>query len=174
MLSLARLHTLARVYLLRIAGKKVNLGKNSIISRKADLVLKKSLTIGDNCYIGSYTCLDTSSGEINIGDQTTIGRFCMIHGGTNLKDRIRLASHICVVPNDHLYKDKKIYIKNQGVVQKDIYIDSDVWIGAQATILAGSYIKEGCVIGASSLVKGNLDPYGVYVGIPAKKISQRQ
>ena len=39
--------------------------------------------------------------------------------------------------------------------------------------MSGSNINNGVVIGAGSVVKGNLIPYGIYVGNPAKLIKKR-
>lgn len=171
--KLARIYTVLRVFLLRLRGKKITIGKNSVISRKADLHIIEPLSIGCDCYIGCYSCLDTSGAEITIGDKTTMGRYCMIHGGAVLKDKIRIASHVCIIPGDHKYKDKNICIKDQGVIRGGVVVESDVWIGAQVSLLSGALIGKGCVVGAGAVVKGRLDEYGVYAGIPAKRISQR-
>jgi len=37
-----------------------------------------------------------------------------------------------------------------------------------AIILPGVIIGEGSVIGAGAVVTANLEPYGVYVGVPAR------
>jgi acetyltransferase-like isoleucine patch superfamily enzyme len=35
-------------------------------------------------------------------------------------------------------------------------------------------VGDGCVIGAGAIVTKDCDPYGVYVGVPAKKIKTRK
>ena len=45
----------------------------------------------------------------------------------------------------------------------DIVVGDDVWIGYDCIILAGSRIGKGSVIGARSIVKGEIPPYSVYV-----------
>jgi len=40
-------------------------------------------------------------------------------------------------------------------------------------LLDGSRIGEGCVIGAGSLVRGALDPYGIHAGNPLRKVGER-
>lgn len=137
MISLARLYTLIRVKFLNLLGIQIQVGKKTIISRKADL-LGRRIVIGDNCYVGSYTLLDASSGDIEIGDKTTIGRQCIVHGGVTIAYRCRIASHVCIIPSDHNFKDKNIYIKDQGAILREIDIGSDVWIAAHCSILSGS------------------------------------
>lgn len=52
----------------------------------------------------------------------------------------------------------------------DTVVKNDVWIGDEAMILGGSTIENGCIIGARALLPQNFssEPYGVYVGTPAK------
>jgi acetyltransferase-like isoleucine patch superfamily enzyme len=47
-----------------------------------------------------------------------------------------------------------------------------VYIGAKSVIMPVT-IGEGAVIGAGSFVNKDLDPWGIYVGSPAKKIGER-
>lgn len=73
------------------------------------------------------------------------------------------------------YKDKNPEIIFQHFMPSrgGIKIDDDVWIGANTTVLDGAVIGKGVVIGANSLVKGNLKPYCVYAGNPLKQIGTR-
>lgn len=52
-------------------------------------------------------------------------------------------------------------------------IGCDVWIGARAIILRGAVIGDGAVIAAGSVVKGRIDPYEVWGGVPARAIRAR-
>ena len=54
-----------------------------------------------------------------------------------------------------------------------INIADDVWIGANCTLLDGANIGKGAIVAAGSVVTGTLAAYGVYAGIPAKKIKER-
>ena len=67
-------------------------------------------------------------------------------------------------------------LKNTPVPQyQDTVIKNDVWIGDEAMFLGGSVVENGCVIGARSLVPPNFksEPYGVYVGSPARLVKFR-
>jgi len=54
-----------------------------------------------------------------------------------------------------------------------IAIGSDVWIGRSVRLSHGSSIADGCVVAENSLVRGVLEPYGIYGGSPAKLIRRR-
>jgi len=48
-----------------------------------------------------------------------------------------------------------------------IEIERDVWLGSSVVVLDGARIREGAVIGAMSLVRGEIPPRTVAVGRPA-------
>ena len=56
----------------------------------------------------------------------------------------------------------------------DIVIKDDAYIGANCTIMPGVMIGEGAVVGANALVNKDLEPWGIYVGTPCKKIGERE
>jgi acetyltransferase-like isoleucine patch superfamily enzyme len=52
-------------------------------------------------------------------------------------------------------------------------IADDVWIGRGSAILAGAKLRTGCVIGANSVVKGEIPEAVIAVGAPARVITSR-
>ena len=56
---------------------------------------------------------------------------------------------------------------------QDVTIEKDVWIGANVTILKGVTVAEGCVIGAGTVLTKSTHPYGIYVGVPGRRVSER-
>ena len=56
---------------------------------------------------------------------------------------------------------------------QDVIIEKDVWIGANVTILKGVTVAEGCVIGAGTVLTKSTHPYGIYVGVPGRRVSER-
>lgn len=57
--------------------------------------------------------------------------------------------------------------------EKGVYIDEDCWCGANVTLLGGTHLKRGVVVGANSLVNKEIPPYAVVVGSPAKIIASK-
>lgn len=116
--------------------------------------LGENVAISDEVVIESA---DRGMADISIGKDTVIGPYVVIEA------------------LDHIYKDARTPIAQQGHVYGHVVIGEDVWIGAHVTILRGSIIPNGCVIGACSLVTRHhvLEPYGVYVGNPLRKIGKR-
>lgn len=56
---------------------------------------------------------------------------------------------------------------------KDVIVDEDVWIGTNVTLLAGSHIKRGAIVGGGSVVRSVVPPYAIVAGNPAKIIGFR-
>src|SRR5699024_9631180 len=55
-----------------------------------------------------------------------------------------------------------------------VTLKRQVIVGAGSTIMPGVTISEGCSIGAMSLVTKDTNPWGVYLGIPAKRVRERK
>ena len=53
-------------------------------------------------------------------------------------------------------------------------IGEDVWLGANVTVLKGSAIGDGAVIGAKALVKGKIECNAIAAGIPARGVKYRE
>jgi chloramphenicol O-acetyltransferase type B len=64
-------------------------------------------------------------------------------------------------------------IKNFIYSKGDIVIGNDVWIGAKSIILSGSTIGDGAVIAAGSVVSGEVRPYSIVAGNPAREVKKR-
>lgn len=55
----------------------------------------------------------------------------------------------------------------------DTHVGNDVWIGRQAQIMPGVRIGDGAVVGAGAVVTGDVSPYAIVAGNPARVIRQR-
>lgn len=165
------------IFILRLLGKKISVGQGTTLSWRAVLVPGSgSISIGKNCYIGDWVVINTYGGDITIGDNVSINYFCVLygHGGLTIGNDCRIAAHTVIVPTEHNYSRKDILIRKQKNSHRGIALGNDVWVGSNVTILDGSNVSDGCVIGANSVVKGIMDSYGIYVGSPAKKVKERE
>jgi acetyltransferase-like isoleucine patch superfamily enzyme len=55
-----------------------------------------------------------------------------------------------------------------------VTIGDHVWLSTRVTVLPGVSIGEGAVVAAGSVVTKDLAPYGLYGGVPARKIRERE
>ena len=116
-------------------------------------------------------------GPIIIGDNVTIGNGTVIYasqkGGVTIGSNTSIAAQCYIIDMDHGIQADKLII-NQTNHVAPVEIGEDVWIAANVTVLKGSVIENGAVIGAKSLVKGNIPDDAIVVGAPAKVIKYRE
>ena len=55
-----------------------------------------------------------------------------------------------------------------------ILIEDDVWLGAGTIVLDGAVLGKGAVVGALSLVRSTLEPFGIYAGNPLSLRDKRK
>jgi len=67
------------------------------------------------------------------------------------------------------FSGKKVDSLSKG----KIAIDDDVWLGLEALVLSGTHIGKGAVIGARTVVSGQIPSYSIVVGNPGKIIKYR-
>lgn len=109
-------------------------------------------------------------GEVNIGADTYID----YSGGISLGDKIAISEGVKIFTHDHKIHGKYKNWKRNPISFSSLLIDDYAWIGAGAIILPSvTHITEGSVIGAGAVLTANTEPYGVYVGNPAQKITTR-
>jgi acetyltransferase-like isoleucine patch superfamily enzyme len=57
---------------------------------------------------------------------------------------------------------------------RPVLIGDDVWIGGGSVLVPGAVVEDNCVVGAGSVVAGRCEADGVYAGVPARRIAERQ
>lgn len=159
--------------------ERVFLGDKARIQRLSYLELgsKESfIKIGKNSNIHPNAMLRTYQGSITIGNHCSLNPFCLLlsgEGNITIGDDVRIAGHATIVASEHIFDDRKMPIRKQGVKSEGIVIHDDVWIGTHVTILDGVTIGQGAIIGAGAVVTKSVEPYAVMAGVPARKIKQR-
>lgn len=93
-------------------------------------------------------------------------------GGVKIGDNTMVAAQCYIIDADHGTKAGAL-VSGQPNIVSPVTIGEDVWIAANCTILKGSVIENGAVIGAKSLVKGRVVENSVSAGIPARHIKFR-
>lgn len=68
----------------------------------------------------------------------------------------------------HLYNQPEF-----PMVSSPMIIGRYAWICARAIVSPGVNIGEGAILGIGSVATKDLDPFGIYVGHPARKVKER-
>ena len=139
--------------------------------------ITRSTTISSGTPRNSRATMCSITTPIN-GDRLVIGKFCSIACGA--KFLFTSANHtlksLSTYPFPIFYEAWDTSVSeiteawdNRG----DIVIGSDVWIGYEAVILSGVRIGDGAIVAARAVVTGDVEPYTIVGGVPAKPIRKR-
>ena len=83
-----------------------------------------------------------------------------------------IAAQCYIIDCDHgMAKGRPM--REQDVVSMPVHIGEDFWLGAGCKVLKGSNIHNGVVVGAQSVVTGEINEDSVAVGVPAHTVKQR-
>jgi acetyltransferase-like isoleucine patch superfamily enzyme len=112
-------------------------------------------------------------GHIKIGDNVYIGDGVIIVSIDHIsiaKDTL-VAEYVVIRDQDHSLDSRPI--QSGSFLATPIFIGEDCWLGAKSTVLRGSTIGNGAVIGAHSLVRGAIPAFTLAVGCPAIVVKSR-
>ena len=140
-------------------GKYCTIGNYSIIDISDDpttRVQQAKLTLGNYVYIGEQCNIRASGSEIRIGSQTMI------------------ASNVVIASANHkMTLGTPMFQQSWDRNRLGVTIGEDCWIGSNSTILPGTIIGDGSVIAGGSVVRGNIPPFSIWGGVPAKHLKDR-
>lgn len=150
----------------------------------------KNVITGSNIEAGDYSYFHDFEGADQfqekcvryhfdfIGDRLVIGKFCAIASGVQfiMNGANHAMDGVSTYPFSIFqngwekdFNPESFARANRG----DTVIGNDVWIGNGATILPGVKIGNGAIIGARSVVAGDVPDYAVVAGNPARVIRLR-
>lgn len=166
--------SLARVLVLRLQGVQVSWSAHVKWSAEVSC-MGGEISIAEGCFIDKGVILRAYGGKISIGKNCSVNPYCVLygHGGLLIGNGVRIATHSVFIPSNHNFSDPDLFIYQQGETMKGICVEDDVWFGAGVRVLDGVIVGRGSVIGAGAVVNRTLSASGVYVGVPAKKVSER-
>lgn len=148
----------------------------------------KNTVKNPNIVVGDYTYYDDPEDaehfERNvlyhfpfIGDKLIIGKFCAIAKGAQfiMNGANHKLSGISTYPFQIFGNGwKKVMPSLSDLPYKgDTVIGNDVWIGYDALIMPGVRIGDGAIVSSRSVVTGDVAPYTIVGGNPAKTIKAR-
>jgi virginiamycin A acetyltransferase len=161
----------------------LTISESARISPLADIedsVRGTKIIIEDDVVIDSFVKIKPvgGDGDVLIGEGSYINSGTVIYSGNGVRigKSVLIAANCTLAPVSHEYRarDKKIRAQGFRPNKGGIAIEDDVWIGVGTVILDGALIRRGCVVSAGSLVKGELQEFGIYAGNPLVKIGERR
>jgi galactoside O-acetyltransferase len=154
-------------------------GKNVIIGKTVRIRYPHLVSIGDNCIIDDFTYISTA---LELEGYNHISSGCKIIGGS--KSKLIMRTFSTFSPNVIVAAGSDDYLSGIATPMVDIEYKGNVEygtveigrhsiIGSGSVILPNVIFEDGAAVGALSLVNSNLEKWSLYVGVPAKKIKDR-
>jgi maltose O-acetyltransferase len=107
-------------------------------------------------------------GKILIGNNTVIGRNCVLMGSIIIKNNVSITAETYIFTSSHIVNDPYFNCFYTTVIIKDY-----AWVGARAIIQPGVIIGEGSILGSGSIATKNIPDFEIFAGAPAKCIGNR-
>lgn len=108
--------------------------------------------------------------NLSVGDWSALGEDVLIYnlGKVSIGNKVTIShrAHLCAGTHDYTRPDFPL-------LKPPIEIADQAWICAEAFLQAGVVIGEGAVVGARAVVTGNVEPWQVVAGNPARAIGRR-
>jgi acetyltransferase-like isoleucine patch superfamily enzyme len=151
-----RILSLAKV----VSPGTITIGSEVIIDDVVFLGAHRQLLIGNHVHIASHASI-TGGGECVICDFAGISSGARILTGTDSFSGEGLTGP--TIPEQYRKASRGRVVIGRHTV-----------IGANAVVLPDVTVGEGAVVGAGGVVTKSLDPWGVYAGVPVRRIASRR
>ena len=167
---------LSETELMEFGFKKI--GRNVKLSKLASYDKPQLMSFGDNSRVDDFCAL---SGEISIGRNVHIAVMSSLVAS---KEPIEIDDFAGLAFGCRLFSSSDDYSGNtmtnptvpaeyKKILHGAIRIGRHAILGTNTIVFPGVSVAEGCSIGANSLLSRSTDPWGVYVGSPARRVKER-
>ncbi len=161
-----------------VKSKLKSCGEGAVIYPMAKIEFPHVVELGAHSKVRDFAFIFAGEGLI-VGEYTDIQPHTVIWGGglTIIGNRVSTGPGTVFLSATYSHEKGMKMVDGMGENSKvkggKLEIGDDVYIGANCTIMPVK-IGEGCVIGAGSFVGKDCEPWGIYVGSPAKRIGERE
>lgn len=153
----------------------LEIGANVFVGDRVKIITDGTggvVKLADSVYLHNDICIQTGAdGRITIGSDTHIQNRCQFLAAGSA---IQIGSGVQIAPNCvFCLSYHEIAMLDRASSKKDITVEDDVWIGHGATILGGTRIGQGAVIGSGAIVDRDIPDGAIAVGVPVRVIGKR-
>jgi len=158
------------------------IGDGSVICFPAASIFnERYIEIGAGTLIGPHVTLSVgmapgqemlSPSVVRIGDRCVVGRGSGVvgHLSIDIGDDVWTGHYVYITDQNHGYEALDRPISTQWMPERPVVIGAGSWIGHGAVVLPGANIGRHVVIGANSVVAGEIPDYTVAAGSPARVV----
>jgi galactoside O-acetyltransferase len=154
-------------------------GSDVTISDRCSIYGAAAIRIGDHVRIDDFAIL-TAREPVVIGSYVHLSAFTFLSGtfGIVIEDFVNVSPRATLLSGNDDFSGEwlpgaMIPEELRHVRGARIHLGRHSMVGAHSVVLPGVSFGEGAVVGALSLVKESLAPWGIYGGVPARRIRPR-
>jgi acetyltransferase-like isoleucine patch superfamily enzyme len=156
-------------------------GERSIVHRPGGVFGAHQIAIGSSSLIlgGCYLSVETRAWHrpapaLSIGSRVGIRPYCMISASESIviEDDVIIGAFSSVIDSDHTFAEGRPNVMHNSVASSPIRIGRGTWLAERVSVLRGSSIGRCCIVGAGSVVRGELPDYSIAVGAPARVVGE--
>lgn len=136
-----------RAALLRLFGARIGSGVH--IYNTAIIYLPWMLEAQEDASVGEWALI-YNLGPVTLGPRATVSQ----------------RAHLCAGTHDYLKT-------SMPLLRPPIAVGADAWVCADAYVGPGVEIGAGAIVGARAVVVGNVEPWTIVAGNPARRIKDR-
>ena len=152
------------------------------ISRQTRFYTPQNMILGDHVRIDDFCVFSAGNGSITLGNYIHIACFCALyaHEAIVMADLSTLSSRVVIYTCSDDFSGSSLTNPTvpdefrPDLITGPVMINKHVVVGTNSTILPDVTIGTGCAIGAHSLVNQNLAEWGIYAGVPARRVKDRK
>jgi acetyltransferase-like isoleucine patch superfamily enzyme len=155
-----------------------HLGRNVLISDKAAIYGAAKISIGDHVRIDDFCVL---SGHVTMGRNVHLSVFSNVAGGD---EGITFEDFSGLSPGCHVFTQSDDYsgaaLTNPTTppdlrleTKRPVRLGRHCIVGTGSLVFPGVDLADGCAVGAMSMVTRSTEPWGVYAGVPARRVKDR-
>jgi acetyltransferase-like isoleucine patch superfamily enzyme len=131
--------------------------------------------LGDDVHLGVGVVLDVWPGaDLVLGDRVKLMHYVVVSAveSMTLEHHAQVGECATLRDNDHDLT-AGVSMSEATVTSKPTRVGADAWIARGVCVTAGSAVGDGAVVGANAVVRGEIPPGTVAVGVPARVVRER-
>lgn len=157
-----------------------SLGEDVLIDSSVRLIGIENICLGNHVRIDAGTII-VASGHVRIGSRVHIAAFCYLEGrgGIRIDDFANISSYVSIHsvsddPSGASLTNPMTPEHFKTLHLSQVIVERHGLVFVKATLLPGTRVGEGAVVGAHSLARGDLPAWTICAGTPARPLKERR
>lgn len=158
-----------------------SVASDATLSAKASYFNCSRIVVGPRSRIDDFAVLSAGDGGIMIGANVHIAAFCFLAGKLEIRldDFSGLSSRVSVYSSSDDYSgaaltNPTVALEFTNVQSAPVHLGRHVIVGSGSVVLPGTQFGDGAALGALSLAHGKYEAFGIFAGVPARRVGDRQ